>query len=115
MDGSLRLMGGEAGPGYEYGRLEIFLKGFWSTVCDTESFTPDSAQVACRALGHEGGAALEFRRRQPFAGISFVERRQRTFEFDNQVSKKFSTALNCTLCNCMQLWRFVQLPVTIGP
>eukprot|EP00892_Ulva_mutabilis_P004968 jgi/Ulvmu1/2843/UM144_0008.1 len=60
MEGNLRLMDGETGPAYEYGRLEVFVRGFWSTVCDTESFTPDSAQVACRILGYEGGAALKF-------------------------------------------------------
>eukprot|EP00892_Ulva_mutabilis_P004965 jgi/Ulvmu1/2840/UM144_0005.1 len=60
MEGKLRLMDGHAGPAYEYGRLEIFLRGFWSTICDTESFTPDSAQVACRLLGYDGGAALKF-------------------------------------------------------
>ena len=53
-----RLMGGGAGPGYEYGRLEIFDKGFWSTVCRNDRFTPDSAQVACRALGYDGGAPV---------------------------------------------------------
>jgi len=64
MDGSLRLMGGEAGSAFEYGRLEIFLRGFWSNVCSTEVFTPDSAAVACRALGYDGGASLQFP--QPF-------------------------------------------------
>lgn len=61
MEGDLRLMGGQEGPGYEYGRLEIFLRGFWSTVCAADSFTPDSAKVACTLLGFDGGAALEFR------------------------------------------------------
>jgi len=51
---------GDSGPGYEYGRLEIFLRGFWSTVCDEEGFTPNSAAVACRILGFDGGAALRF-------------------------------------------------------
>ena len=54
-------MDGQAGPGFEYGRLEIFLRGIWSTICDYESFTPDSADVACRILGFDGGAPLEFR------------------------------------------------------
>eukprot|EP00892_Ulva_mutabilis_P002373 jgi/Ulvmu1/12136/UM084_0063.1 len=65
MDGMLRLMGGGAGPGYEYGRLEVFLKGFWSSVCNIDGFTPDSATVACRVLGFGGGASLEFF--QPFS------------------------------------------------
>lgn len=60
-EGNLRVMGGQAGIGYEYGRLEILFGGVWSTICDTESFTPDSAQVACRILGYDGGAALDFR------------------------------------------------------
>lgn len=71
MDGSLRLMGGEAGAAFEYGRLEVFLRGFWSNVCSTEVFTPDSAAVACRALGYDGGASLQFL--QPFR---FLENNQ---------------------------------------
>lgn len=55
-EGALRLTGGQAGPGFEYGRLEIFLKGFWRSVCD--NFTPDSAKVACTVLGFDGGAVL---------------------------------------------------------
>ena len=64
MDGSVRLASGGEGPGYEYGRLEVFLRGFWSNVCNMDGFTPDSAQVACRALGFAGGASLQFF--QPF-------------------------------------------------
>ena len=60
LEGSVRLMDGSSGPGYEYGRLEIFVRGFWSTVCDKKGFTPDSALVACRALGYEGGTVLQF-------------------------------------------------------
>ena len=60
-DEQLRLMGGGAGAGYEYGRLEIFLRGFWSNICDLDSFTPASGQVACRILGYDGGGPLEFR------------------------------------------------------
>eukprot|EP00892_Ulva_mutabilis_P012285 jgi/Ulvmu1/9429/UM051_0057.1 len=60
MEGRLRLMDSTAGAGFEYGRLEIFVRGFWSTICDTESFTPDSAQVACSLLGYDGGAPLNF-------------------------------------------------------
>eukprot|EP00892_Ulva_mutabilis_P004917 jgi/Ulvmu1/2798/UM141_0005.1 len=41
---------------YTYGRLEVFLRGFWRNVCPTERFTPASAHVACRQLGYEGGA-----------------------------------------------------------
>eukprot|EP00892_Ulva_mutabilis_P008274 jgi/Ulvmu1/5819/UM025_0076.1 len=60
IEGQLRLMESTAGVAFEYGRLEIFIRGFWSTICDTESFTPDSAQVACRLLGYDGGAPLNF-------------------------------------------------------
>jgi len=64
-------MDGKKGPGYEYGRLEILLRGLWNTVCDEPrgesddsspaSFSPDAAQVACSILGYSGGATLEFR------------------------------------------------------
>ena len=66
MDGQIRLADGGSGSGYQYGRLEVFLRGFWSAVCngEDENFTPDSAQVACKILGFEGGASLVFR--QPY-------------------------------------------------
>ena len=60
MDGMTRLVDGSAGPGFEYGRLEIFARGFWSNVCNKDRFTPDAALVACKALGYGGGAALRF-------------------------------------------------------
>lgn len=59
-EGAVRLMGGARAPGYRYGRLEVFVRGFWSNVCAADGLTPASAQVACRALGFPGGAALEF-------------------------------------------------------
>lgn len=52
-------MDGEAGRGYEIGRLEIFRKGFWSNICDSRGFTPQAAMVACRILGYDGGASLD--------------------------------------------------------
>ena len=58
LEGSIRLMDGSSGAGYEYGRLEIFVRGFWSTVCNNKGFTPDSALVACRSLGFDGGVDL---------------------------------------------------------
>ena len=67
-------MDGQAGPGFEYGRLEIFLRGIWSTICDYESFTPDSAAVACRILGFDGGATLEFRNTLPDAENAVLNR-----------------------------------------
>ena len=60
LEGTTRLVNGSAGVGYEYGRLEIFERGFWSNVCNNNRFTPDSAQVACKAFGYDGGAALRF-------------------------------------------------------
>ena len=59
-DGSLRLTKGGSGPGFEYGRLEIFLNGFWSDICSDTQFTPNSAAVACRILGYDGGSRLLF-------------------------------------------------------
>lgn len=59
-DGSLRLSKGVAGPGFEYGRLEIFLNGLWSDICSNTQFTPNSASVACRILGYDGGSRLLF-------------------------------------------------------
>eukprot|EP00892_Ulva_mutabilis_P002672 jgi/Ulvmu1/12405/UM009_0052.1 len=67
LDDTLRLEGGSTGPGYEYGRLEIFLRGFWSNVCDLDSITPATAQVACRLLGYDGGGPLEFRQELDFS------------------------------------------------
>ena len=52
-DGALRLMGGTV-P--HEGRLEIYNDGQWGTVCD-DYWTGDDADVACRALGYESGAA----------------------------------------------------------
>lgn len=72
VEGSLRLADGQAGNAYEYGRLEIFLRGVWSAICDVESFTPDSAKVACTILGYDGGAPLEFRP-TTFGGVSQVQ------------------------------------------
>lgn len=62
MDGSTRLVDGGADPQgeFEYGRLEIFERGFWSNICSNGRFTPEAAQVACRALGYDGGAPLRF-------------------------------------------------------
>lgn len=62
MADSTRLAAGAADPNgtWEYGRLEIFVNGFWSNVCSSGRFTPDAAQVACRAVGYDGGAVLRF-------------------------------------------------------
>lgn len=45
------------GPGYEYGRLEVFDAGFWT---DVRRLSPDAAEEACRAFGYDGGAAPRF-------------------------------------------------------
>ena len=60
MEGQLRLQDGQSGPGYEYGRLEVFRRGFWGDVSGKNSFTPESAQVACMNLGFDGGTVLRF-------------------------------------------------------
>ena len=60
MDGQVRLADGQSGPGYEYGRLEVFRRGFWGNVCGVAGFPPESAQVACAALGYDGGSPLRF-------------------------------------------------------
>ncbi|KAK7503320.1 hypothetical protein BaRGS_00005585 [Batillaria attramentaria] len=36
------------------GRVEVFLKGEWGTVCD-DGFSDEEAEVACRMLGYTGG------------------------------------------------------------
>lgn len=61
-DGNLRLVNGEKTIYFEFGRLEVFLNGFWGNVCDKESFTPDSALVACRILGYDGGTSIFYYR-----------------------------------------------------
>eukprot|EP00892_Ulva_mutabilis_P001585 jgi/Ulvmu1/11427/UM076_0001.1 len=65
-EGDLRLTEGDSGPGFEYGRLEVFQGGRWGNICQGGTFTPDSAQVACRQLGYDGGARLDWL--QPFGG-----------------------------------------------
>lgn len=58
VEGSLHIVGGEETPDFVYGRLRVFLNGFWGEVCSTESLTPDAAQAACKVLGYDGGAQL---------------------------------------------------------
>lgn len=60
MEGQVRLADGAAGPGYEYGRLEAFRRGFWGNVGGAGGFSPESAQVACMTLGFDGGSVLRF-------------------------------------------------------
>lgn len=60
MDGDTRLEDGsiDTAGRWEYGRLEIFARGFWSNVCNEDNFPPDSVKVACKALGYAGGTVL---------------------------------------------------------
>ncbi|KAK1885791.1 Neurotrypsin [Dissostichus eleginoides] len=53
-DGSLRLVGGATS--YE-GRLEVFYRGRWGTVCD-DGWTDSNTQVVCRQLGYRLGETL---------------------------------------------------------
>lgn len=66
-EGDLRLMGGAqvADGSAEYGRLEVFHRGGWGTVCDDFFITRDDsgfrsvgADVACRELGFEHGVQI---------------------------------------------------------
>ena len=67
MEGQVRLADGQSGPGYEYGRLEVFRRGFWGNVGVAGATTPvndaltlASTQVACSDIGFDGGAVLRF-------------------------------------------------------
>ena len=67
MEGQARLEDGQSGPGYEYGRLEVFRRGFWGNVGVADFSTPvndaltlASVQVACTDIGFDGGAVLRF-------------------------------------------------------
>ncbi|KAJ0033760.1 hypothetical protein NQD34_000867 [Periophthalmus magnuspinnatus] len=53
-DGTVRLAGG-AGS-YE-GRLEVFYRGQWGTVCD-DGWTDSNTQVVCRELGYRFGVTV---------------------------------------------------------
>lgn len=48
LDGAVRLMGGAVS---HEGRLEVFYRGQWGTVCD-DGWTDSNTQVVCRQLGY---------------------------------------------------------------
>ncbi|XP_034146892.1 neurotrypsin isoform X2 [Esox lucius] len=53
-DGSVRLAGGRESS---EGRLEVFYRGQWGTVCD-DGWTDSNTQVVCRQLGYRFGESL---------------------------------------------------------
>ncbi|XP_064388391.1 soluble scavenger receptor cysteine-rich domain-containing protein SSC5D-like isoform X3 [Halichondria panicea] len=48
--GDLRLVRRSSDTGGSYGRLEVYYRGQWGTVCQ-DNFSPNDAKVACRQLG----------------------------------------------------------------
>ncbi len=50
-EGSLRLVNSTSTNASGAGRLEIYLRGKWGTVCD-DNFGSTDADVACRQLGY---------------------------------------------------------------
>ena len=56
--GAARLAGGEAGPDWAYGRLEVARWGLWGNVCSMRGFTEASAAVSCTELGYGLGIPL---------------------------------------------------------
>jgi deleted-in-malignant-brain-tumors protein 1 len=69
-EGTLRLVGGAS-----YGRVEVFLNGYWSIICDDGSWSRVDSNVACKQLGFTGPAVAEyglFERNGGLVGMSGV-------------------------------------------
>ena len=52
VSGDLRLIDPSGSTGSRFGRLEVYYRGQWGTVCD-DNFSPNDAKVACSQLGFE--------------------------------------------------------------
>ncbi|KAE8630601.1 hypothetical protein XENTR_v10000889 [Xenopus tropicalis] len=68
-DGAIRLAGGK---GSHEGRLEVFHKARWGTVCD-DGWTDLNTQVVCRQLGYKNGKILLENHYAGSAGVIWLD------------------------------------------